>query len=638
MFVLLVIIVSVCFAAAGSAILRIAGYGRGGPENLIYGWAICAGLTACIFLAGGLIGFFNSTFALIWMAILFLLLIIFWKELYGSKDFIIELYNIRRGIPGNWKLFFLAAIIVYLAVSFIGAIAPPSHTDVLNYHFALIKQYILNGAINFNPTFLHAAIPFNAEMLSSFITLLDGFRGGQLIQFAAGLLLILSVYFVGRSISDNRLGAIGIIVFMSIMFIPPIFSEGKSDQLLALFSFLSLYSFAKASSDSDTAELYLAAVLAGLACGTKVFGAGVPLAGFILVIAFKLSGRNKILARDIVAAVVVSAAVALPWYIRSWILTGNPLHPFFTEIFKDRYWDPVLEFALEERRGYYIEPGLREFLLSPLRLTFWPDLYKARIGPLFLAAVPLAIFFRPKNRIIRFFGWTSLVYFIPWFLFLQDVRFLLPVLPGLSLFCASVLVEIIDRGRTIRNIILAVLFINLMTVLIINIKNQYQKFPAAFGFESESEFYRDYMVVDKYDLSSGRYVKAFPEYGFLMKVKQTVEKGCPIGIICYFEPIYYFWLDNPVYLLVPFHQNAFDYKTIKDKEDLESELKRFGIKYILSDTGDDLTVPDGELLHRNPEYKSTLNGMNIMLDYLNNDCEKLLSEGKWRCFKVEVDD
>jgi 4-amino-4-deoxy-L-arabinose transferase-like glycosyltransferase len=35
----------------------------------------------------------------------------------------------------------------------------------------------------------------------------------------------------------------------------------------------------------------------------------------------------------------LSLAIAAPWYVKSWLYTGNPVYPFFFGLFGGRYWN-----------------------------------------------------------------------------------------------------------------------------------------------------------------------------------------------------------------------------------------------------------------------------------------------------------
>ncbi len=633
MYVLIPLLVSFLFAVIGAELLRhILGEKTDG-SILISGWALTAAITGYIFMILGLLHQLNSTASTIYLILLFILSLILSKGHYPFGRFFV--FGGYSSTGKDIRIFFILIVMV-LSISFLGALAPPSHLDVLNYHFALLRQCLQSHSLIFNPTFFYGATPFNAEMLSGFMALLSDLRGGQFIQFIAGLLLVVSVFAVGKKHFNLLTAIIASSIFVSTLFLPAILSEAKNDQLLALLSFWAFYYFARAQIESDGRALIVGAVFGGLAGGMKLYGLGIPSIGFLFIIFSAIGGKTKIDYRRIALAGAISLILILPWYIRSLILTGNPIHPFLSNLFGDRYWDSVLNFKFNLMREWrYVRVNPLQFLISPFRVTFDADAYFARIGPIYLSLLPAAILFGGKNKLLKFFGWASLIYFILWFFILHDARYLLPILPGLSLFCAYGAVRLYNSGGYYRLLISGIIIINLLMVLFIDFRSQYQKFPVVLHLESTDEFYRDLREVNKENLESGEYVKAIPEYDFLQKVNRITRETDTVGLFSYNEPFIYYFIDCKLYLLLPLWQNAFDFKSIDNKDDLRTKLNSLGITYIITDTDDDKTVPQNALLKQYDEFGSTLKGTNIFLNFLNSDCEEIVSEGRYRCFRCK---
>ncbi|MCP4631523.1 MAG: hypothetical protein GY855_01245 [candidate division Zixibacteria bacterium] len=598
-----------------------------------YSWGIAAGLTAYVTMLSGLFGVLNSEFAFIWLIVLLLLSIL---SLKTSKIVSAGRNNCddNKSISKINIIVLLIIISSFLLLSAVGSLAPPVNIDVLNYHFALLKQYMLVESLDFNPTFLHAATPASAEMLSGFIAVLSNLKGGQLIQFISFIFLLIAVYGAGKKELNKSIAIIAVAIFCSTLFLPFIISDAKNDQLLGLFSFLSLYGFASAHKDSNSKMLFLGAIFSGLACGVKVYGLAVPLSGYLILLIMRFADRNELNYRSLFYSFILMFLITSPWYIRSIVLTCNPVHPFYTNIFSDRYWDSVLEVAYNRRWGSYVKTGIWRFLISPLEVTFNPDLYKARLGPILFSILPLSIFFRSKNKTFSFLGMVSAVYFVVWFFFLKDARFLLPILPGLALYSAGVLGEFMKRYKMTRHIIVAVLIVNLTINTAISFKNNYKKIPVVIGMETINEFYMNYMEIDRKDPSSGRFVRAIPEYSFLQKVNTILNINDAVGVYAYNEPMIYYFIDNKVYLMLPFLQNVIDFKSIESFEDLTGILENYNIRYIITKIDNDKNVPSHELLFKYPEYESSLRGAKQILSYLLNECEVVIADGPYRCFKV----
>lgn len=130
-----------------------------------------------------------------------------------------------------------------------------------------------------------------------------------------------------------------------------------------------------------------------------------------------------------------------PWYLKTWAFTGNPVYPF---LFGGAGWDAW-------RAWWYAEPGtgigadLAELLLLPVTVTLGirdVNYYDGRMGPLFLAFLPLVLWAVVRARArppalgsslavagVQVLAWTAGVV---WSQALFQSRLLLP---ALSVLC-----------------------------------------------------------------------------------------------------------------------------------------------------------------------------------------------------------
>lgn len=134
-----------------------------------------------------------------------------------------------------------------------------------------------------------------------------------------------------------------------------------------------------------------------------------------------------------------TAAFGLWWYIRNWILTGNPVHPFATGIFGFYEWDQSdIDSQMSAVSVERIPKTLAGFLLMPY--------YAFRNAELVTmgAAWPLTILYGStvfafladkRLRLLPIFTW---IYLISWFLGSQDARHLEPVIPLLLVYAGHV--------------------------------------------------------------------------------------------------------------------------------------------------------------------------------------------------------
>jgi hypothetical protein len=177
-------------------------------------------------------------------------------------------------------------------------------------------------------------------------------------------------------------------------------SWAYTDFALTFYGLVTLYGIYRVFSNENevpkTGWIILSGIAAGMAMGVKYTSFLVPVTGVLLL--FWWQRRNLLSA--VKTGVIFSIAafiIAAPWYLRSWIVMGNPFYPF---AFSGLYWDSF-------RADWYAESGsgigwnLKELILLPLNATLGHrdmNYYDGRIGPLFLTLAPLTIFVLLTSR------------------------------------------------------------------------------------------------------------------------------------------------------------------------------------------------------------------------------------------------
>jgi len=166
------------------------------------------------------------------------------------------------------------------------------------------------------------------------------------------------------------------------------------------------------------AWITLIGVFCGLALGVKATGGlvlilllgGVAVLGWIDRLSFQATSGAM------VKLSLIAVLIGSPWYIKSYIWTGNPVFPFAHGVFRSPWWSADRDTAYREaqqdfgrpeavrRRGDRAAPDWNAHLrLSRFPTVLWrltmraPDFYDQRtffalghIGPLFLAFLPVA--------------------------------------------------------------------------------------------------------------------------------------------------------------------------------------------------------------------------------------------------------
>lgn len=362
----------------------------------------------------------------------------------------------RRGLVGEgpwrgWRVWLRGRpraqrlLMLYVGLAFGGALllalAPPLGWDSLFYHLTGPKWYLENGRIAPLPVDLpHLHYPSLVEMLFLWEMRLGGERAAVLVHWGYGLLLAAAVVglawrHLGR---DAAMWALGL--FASMPMVVTLASWAYTDLALATYLVLALWAWLLWRERPAWGTLMLGGLFAGMALATKYTAApGVLAVGAVLTLWGWRRPRCTVKALGAFAAGTLLAAG--PWYLKTWAFTGNPVYPF---LFGGAGWDAW-------RAWWYAEPGtgigadLLELLLLPVTVTLGirdVNYYDGRMGPLFLAFLPLVVWAVARARArpsalapllvvsgAQVLAWTAGVI---WAQALFQSRLLLP---GLAMLC-----------------------------------------------------------------------------------------------------------------------------------------------------------------------------------------------------------
>ncbi len=326
--------------------------------------------------------------------------------LLGRRPFKIGRPRVRPGIG-------LAAGLAFgLPLGAIAA-APPFEWDALVYHLAVPKVMLETGRYPDLPGAPHFYFPKPAETVYGWAFALGGERAPRVLALAvAGLVLW------GTARLAARLGASGPLTFGLLAAVPSALELAPwayTDYWLGLW--LVLAAGALVAGDRVGFGLWLGAALA-----TKLTAAG-----FVLVL-------GLLHPPAIPLALPIAGLVAFPWYLDTWVRTGNPVYPF---LFGGAGWTP-------ERAAWWGTgpdlPRLLRLAAAPLELstlaTAGTASYDFTLGPVWLATLPALITRRGSppagvGTLGRFVA-GGFAYWVGLGLFsanLMQGRFLLPLLP-----------------------------------------------------------------------------------------------------------------------------------------------------------------------------------------------------------------
>lgn len=372
----------------------------------------------------------------------------------------------------------LASVVLPVALGAVAALAPPTAKDALQYHIALPKAWLAVGAL--------VDVPYNIPGLRALGAEMSGLWGmllGRLVSQRAGEaafgaamfayfpLLLAIVHGWAR---ERGLGRGPALTAAALVASAPVAWEvagaGYVDLALALYVVLAFRAAARWSTGGGPAALAELALALGFALSVKPLAAA-ALVFLVLLVLLRArrapgQGDGARLAAAGLAALAGSLLIGSPWYLRTWLLTGSPLFPFFPGLWPGEAlgWDETRSVLFQAFNAQYggDPKGPLDYLLLPARLALMgrreaPLEWESVCGPAFLAGTPLVALALWRRRLDAELGIAAAGgawLFAWWALSAQVLRYLLPATALWALAVAGAAAALADNGRMLARALL----------------------------------------------------------------------------------------------------------------------------------------------------------------------------------------
>lgn len=313
------------------------------------------------------------------------------------------------------------------------ALCPPGGWDELVYHHELPRRWLVERWPAVYLDLPYSGFPSLGEILFWIVAPVESVIAPRLLNWIGWMVGLAMFYRVLRRIVRPNLAAVILLALASssalLMISANCYVEGL--QLMNVAGLLLLVGNRRICEQFPNRTAIMLGVLAGGSVAIKLTGFAV----LALPVVWLLFNRNRIkrptLATNRFLAMYAAAAlcIALPFYLRPWLATGDPFYPYYSQWFS-------ADVARLEMSRYHHElgsafgiHGVIGLIFGPILLAFDRQLYDGDFGWQFLILLSLAGYaaFVGRKR------WQGSVAFVSaallfafWFLTAQQARFLIP--------------------------------------------------------------------------------------------------------------------------------------------------------------------------------------------------------------------
>jgi hypothetical protein len=487
-----------------------------------------------------------------------------WKVLSSTSRFKLDRID----------LVFLPVIIIFLALQFVISFSPLTSGDPVIYHMALPKLYIRHHALTHAPGFFYSTLPAHTEMLYLLGLITSGETLSKLFSFSISSMFLVSIFFIGNKCFSKGTGYLATIIMM---LSGPVFyftfSEPYVDTALGLSALLGIYSFFIWIEARKVGYLYLSAICCALAASTKIHGLFFVLLFFVGFLA--TVKMDKLFTKKLAWCILAVSIIALPWYIRSWWLTGDPVFPFLydylgasasggwnkysNECFTAHHSHPIMKGA----KGFsdFIRLTKNLFFSATLPKDLWTSGNLKIFTLIFL--IPAFITLRNWNRVTRYLFFVALAYYFFVIFTSPQIRFFFVGFAILALIVAHFIKTVWTKYKLTR------------IPIVLCIVSIFMSFFGIYGI-AESQFFAGLGVLDK-----KQFLDETPRYGVFKWVNGILPQDSKI--LTWRMEGYH--LEREYVRVNPAFQGVLDFGIINDAPTFLKSIKKLEITHLLYDHG-----------------------------------------------------
>jgi len=335
-----------------------------------------------------------------------------------------------KTLPLGWWM-----LVVVFVTTAARVFKPEAGFDALSYHLPYARLFAEAQALVVDESLRYPLNALGFDVLYSVGLLFDGEILARLFHVLASFGILTGVYALTQRFFGPLAAFLAGLFWIMTPLIRMLMVSGYIDIGLSLFIFAAVYGLLLYQSLELKRLLMFSAAMLGVALGIKYLALVTAL---ILVVWVALLSRRL---RTVLVYAAVAGLVGCFWYLRSWMIAGNPVHPFAQELFGFWLWtaDDLAAQSADLLSVHGVDRTLINFIRMPFDLLHYDDYKHGRLGLPVLAGMLLAwlaIWQRPVLRATGLFVLANLVF---WFFTSQLTRYLIPTLPLLLMLTSAYL-------------------------------------------------------------------------------------------------------------------------------------------------------------------------------------------------------
>jgi dolichyl-phosphate-mannose-protein mannosyltransferase len=243
----------------------------------------------------------------------------------------------------------MALLLFVLGAQFLMCLKPEVSADGIGVHLVVPMHVAIHHSWHFDVSQISwAVMPMTAEWCFTSVYLLGGEYAAKLLPFVFLVICCVLIVLLCRRLVSRPVSLLIAAVFAATPAVQLITGSMFTDTVWAAFLLGAAVLIVHWTEWRDAAVLPLAGILLGAAMATKLLALSfvAPCAAWVF---FNCFGSKRRIDRESLAALmqagVLFAVLAAPPYATAWIKTGNPVFPYFNDVFRSPHYDTTPDWA-----------------------------------------------------------------------------------------------------------------------------------------------------------------------------------------------------------------------------------------------------------------------------------------------------
>lgn len=367
--------------------------------------------------------------------------------------------TVKARVPlSRAEKFLLVGLLLLMLPVFLATLTLPTDNDALAYHLAAPQLFLREQVIV--PSFDNVGVnyPIALDLIYLFGLAASSVIAAQLMHWFCALAITVGIYALLAARVSRRAGLLACVMYWCSSVVGMEASTPIIDLAWGMYEFLAVYVLLRWWETRARNELILLGLMLGFAVSNKYLAlAGWGLLSALVFAKIFWEERTRgffysMRAGLLKVALVLGVALAIfsPWLLKNFFWLGNPIYPFFG----GAYGLAGVVDRSAGNPGDWVGMGLGRDVWALLKFPYnvyvnWQYFNYGfnRGGPtLFFLLLPL-YFFVAKRTFINLVFLVIAARFLFWFMYAQNMRYLVVIFPLIAIVCAYTLDELLKRTR-----------------------------------------------------------------------------------------------------------------------------------------------------------------------------------------------